>query len=313
MSGFKPPKEFNFAEPHKWPEWKDRFQRFRICSKLDKESGELQVNSLIYSMGIDAEKIYKTFTYQNDGDNLRFDPVLQKFDGHFVPQKNVIHLRASFHKRKQKEGETIEQYVRQLYELAEQADFDNKDDMIRDRLVEGVLDQELSEKLQLTPDLTLQQAIVKSRQHEQVKNELSEQREIPNTDTLKRHQKHGPGRQNQGRQNDFEKQNPPNRNNFGRRQGYRNSDINTPVAGVELHMPGVDVLQEGKYVISVKRVITSLRCVFRGKRNAINCTKMYQSIQIATATTNTKEKQVRHPKLFMLIVLTAMINRGELI
>ena len=72
-------------------------------------------------------------------------------------------------------GETIETFVRALYDLAEHADFIDKYSPVCYRL-RGLRDEELSEKLQIQPDLTLQQAITLARQHEQVKSQLQEQR-----------------------------------------------------------------------------------------------------------------------------------------
>jgi len=173
---FKPPQSFTFSEPTSWPAWKDRFSRFRLASKLHKEDQEIQVSSLLYAMGSDADKIFTQFGLSAD-DGKDYKKVLEKFDEHFIPQRNVIHVRATFHKRNQKEGETIEQYVRVLYELAEHADFDKKDETIRDRLVVGMRDKEMSQKLQLEGALTLQDAVKKARQHEQVKGELAQQSE----------------------------------------------------------------------------------------------------------------------------------------
>ena len=93
-----------------------------------------------------------------------------------MPQRNVIHERAVFHKRSQQVGETMEEYVRALYDLAETAGFPDKENTIRDRLVLGVLDSQLSEKLQLEADLTLHKAITMARQHELVKNQIQTQR-----------------------------------------------------------------------------------------------------------------------------------------
>ena len=66
-----------------------------------------------------------------------------------MPQVNVIHERATFHKQSQREGECVEEYVRSLFELSEHAQFAEKEETIRDRLVLGLQDQELSQKLQL--------------------------------------------------------------------------------------------------------------------------------------------------------------------
>lgn len=137
-------------------------------------------------MGEEAEKIYSTFTIvttpprngQNPPDPplTTFDDVVKMFDRHFNPQVNVIHERAVFYQRSQHQGENVETYLRVLYDLAEHADFENKDSAIRDRLVVGLVDRELSEKLQLQATLTLKDAIQMARQHEQVKTQLQEQR-----------------------------------------------------------------------------------------------------------------------------------------
>lgn len=141
-------------------------------------------------MGPDAEKIFAQFEL-SDEDKKSYDVVLAKLNEYFVPKTNVIHVRATFHRREQKVGESVEQYVRCLYELAEHAEFPQKEESIRDRLVLGLNDLDLSEKLQLESDLTLKKAITIARQHEQVKQELAEQRATGQNVDRVRHQKTG--------------------------------------------------------------------------------------------------------------------------
>jgi len=59
MAKFSPPETFDFSRPIAWPEWKERFLRFRSATKLNKEVGEVQVSSLIYAMGREADNISK--------------------------------------------------------------------------------------------------------------------------------------------------------------------------------------------------------------------------------------------------------------
>ena len=76
----------------------------------------------IYSMGSDAERVFSQFKLSEE-DVEKSDTVLETFNTHFVPQVNVIHERATFHKRSQREGEGVEEYVRSLFELSEHAQF----------------------------------------------------------------------------------------------------------------------------------------------------------------------------------------------
>ena len=116
MAKFNPPESFAFDRPNEWADWKQRFQRFRMATKLTKESGEVQVSSLIYAMGSEAENIFKSFNF---ADEKKFDVVLKKYDEYFYPKRNVIHERACFHQRVQRPGEKAEMFIRALYEMSE--------------------------------------------------------------------------------------------------------------------------------------------------------------------------------------------------
>ena len=71
-----------------------------------------------------------------------------KFDSYFDVRRNTIFERARFNRRSKKEGESVEQYKNDLYDLAEFCAYGVlKDEMLRDRLVVGIRDLSLSEKL----------------------------------------------------------------------------------------------------------------------------------------------------------------------
>ena len=173
----KPPKHFNFHQPNDWPIWKRNFLRYHTASELDKKSEAVQVANLIYAMGPEADRILDNFTMTAD-DRGKLDPILRKFDEYFTPKRNVIHERAQFYKCSQKEGESVDEYVRRLYEAAQYAEFNDKEDTIRDKLVLGLVDSEISEKLQLEDNLTLERAIQIAKRDDSVKKQLKEQRHV---------------------------------------------------------------------------------------------------------------------------------------
>ena len=92
MPKFNPPESFDFSKPQDWPLWKQRFIRFRIATKLNQEEPVVQVSSLIYAMGREAENVFQSFNLSNeppevgegedaepaDVDNI--DVVLERFD-----------------------------------------------------------------------------------------------------------------------------------------------------------------------------------------------------------------------------------------
>ena len=108
----------------------------------------------------------------SDENAKKYSVVKAKFESHFVKKRNVIYERAKFNQRKQDEDETVDAFVTALYELAEHCSYgDLHDELIRDRLVVGIKDVKLSEKLQLDPELTLEKAITQSRQAETIKQQ----------------------------------------------------------------------------------------------------------------------------------------------
>ena len=80
------------------------------------------------------------------------------------------------------DGESAETFIMALYALAEHCDYkETKEEMIRDRLVVGIQDGSLSERLQMEPDLMLEKAKKMIRQREAVheQQELIKGSQVP--------------------------------------------------------------------------------------------------------------------------------------
>ena len=74
--------------------------------------------------------------------------------------------------RVQEEGEPVDSFINALYSLAEHCQFGAlHDEMMRDRIVVGIRNAPLSEKLQLDSILTLEKAITMAQQTEAVKEQ----------------------------------------------------------------------------------------------------------------------------------------------
>ena len=171
----KPPDTFDFSKPDQWSKWKRRFKQFASASGLDKEEDARCISTLLYCLGEEADDVLSS-TNISEEDGKKYDKVVEKFDEHFQVRKNVIYERARFNKRDQLEGETAEEYITALYALVKTCDYkaELQDEMIRDRLVVGIRDKALSEKLQMEAKLTLESAKKTIRQREAVKEHRQE-------------------------------------------------------------------------------------------------------------------------------------------
>ena len=164
----QPPDPFNFRNPDDWPRWKRRFQQFREASGLSEAAALKQTSTFLYCLGEEAEAVLSS-TNATAEERADYDSVLAKFDSFFRVRKNVIYERARFNRRDQQSGETAEQYIMALYDLAEHCDYGAlKEELIRDRLVVGIRDTALSQRLQMDSALTLESAKKSIRQKEAV-------------------------------------------------------------------------------------------------------------------------------------------------
>ena len=122
-------------------------------------------------MGEAADDIMISFGLTAD-DAKQYEQVKNRFESHFIVKRNIIFERAKFNLRSQQEGESVETFITDLHCLAEHCEFGVlKDERIRDRIVVGLKDKKLSEKLQLDSKLTLEKAVTQARQSETVKKQ----------------------------------------------------------------------------------------------------------------------------------------------
>ncbi|UYV82471.1 hypothetical protein LAZ67_21002324 [Cordylochernes scorpioides] len=129
------PEPFNFSNPGDWPKWIRRFERFRQASGLINNPENEQVNMLVYCMGDNADDIFVVIDQLEN-----YGKVIECFESHFIPRRNIIYERARFNQRCQQEGEKVNEFITALHSLAEHCNFGMlHDELIRDRIVVGVL------------------------------------------------------------------------------------------------------------------------------------------------------------------------------
>ena len=147
--------------------WIRRFERFRLASGLAEKGEETQVNLLIYLMGDEINDILCSLDLTLDH-RKKYSPVKDKFSV-TVKRRNVIFEGAKFNMRKQ-EGEPVDAFTTDLYSLSEHHAYGTlHNEMIRDRIVAGIRNSALSERLQLDAALTLVSALTQVRQAEALK------------------------------------------------------------------------------------------------------------------------------------------------
>lgn len=143
--------------------FKQNFEIFLLAKGKQEVQDEVKVALLLNCMGQEAINVYNTFSL-NEAEKKQYQKVIDEFGKYCNPKKNVIYERYMFFSRKQEEGEGIDKFVTDLKKLAESCEFnEQKDSLIRDRIVLGITNLRLQERLLTREDLNLEKAINECR------------------------------------------------------------------------------------------------------------------------------------------------------
>ncbi|KAL4708473.1 hypothetical protein ACJJTC_014081 [Scirpophaga incertulas] len=159
-----PPQPFRFDEnsidiasgklSDSWKKWKRGFAIYFEACELNKKSTIIQLNILLHIIGEQCREIVE------QSKEMTIDGVWKKLDEYFEIKRNVTVERHKFFTRSQQQSESIEQYVFDLRKLAQTCEFGElRDDLIKDRLVCGIYNSAIRERLLREDDLTLPKAM----------------------------------------------------------------------------------------------------------------------------------------------------------
>ena len=167
---FTPPEPFSFVAAD-FEAWLNRFERYRSITGLASKDEDIQISTLIYSMGPQAEEAFAALKL-SIADAAKYDKVKKAFKDFYIPKANIIFERAKFNLRVQEQGESVDAFISDLHTIATKCKYgDLKDELIRDRIVVGIRDAKLSERLQMDDQLTLSAVIAKAKQAELVQGQ----------------------------------------------------------------------------------------------------------------------------------------------
>ena len=176
--GLPPPEPLDLSGGNvseNWKKFKQKYTNYEIATGINTKESATRVAVLLTVIGNDAIDVFNTLMWDEEGDDKKIDKVLLKFEEHCEPKKNVTYERYKFFSRAQESGETIDQYVTVLRRLSETCEFETlKNSLIKDRIVLGVNNTKVRERLLRVQDLTLEKALDVVRSAEATERQLKE-------------------------------------------------------------------------------------------------------------------------------------------
>ena len=158
-----PPKplEVNGDRADNWKLWKQRWLNYCVLAGLNDQSEDYKCAMLLHCIGIEAMRIFNGMKFGEGEDRNNMADILVKYDQHFLSQKQEFFEHFQFNCRNQESGESIDEYVSVLHNLAKTCGFCDcmSELLLMDRLLLGISDDKIREELLSTHDLTLSKTI----------------------------------------------------------------------------------------------------------------------------------------------------------
>ena len=130
------------------------------AAELEKKSKPTQTAILLNVTGMEALEVYNSFLFADPKHKDNVEEVLKKFKSHCQPHHNTVFESHHFWTRDQQDGESIDQWVKDLKTKATACKFGvQQDSLIQDKIVFGLTDGRVKERLLREPNLTMQKAI----------------------------------------------------------------------------------------------------------------------------------------------------------
>lgn len=145
-----------------WAEWRRSFELFETAVKYNKEDDETRTAFLLSIIGKSSLKEYLTFTFPAlaAGQTRTVKEVLDKFDEHYKPYRNVTLATFVFNNIVQKQSQNFDSFVTEVKLQGDQCEFGAAYDRnVKDRIIQGLREDVLRERLLREGMLTLQKTI----------------------------------------------------------------------------------------------------------------------------------------------------------
>lgn len=157
-----------------WHSYRESAELYFEANQVQNE--DIKKAILITMVGAETYKIIKSlFAPTSPKDiNIKYTAIITQLNAHFNPIPNEIEQRFNFNKRYQRKDESVAGFVSELRKLSEHCNYLELDNILRDRIVCGVVDKSLQKQLLAEPNLDYQRAIELATAAEVVKNNVQD-------------------------------------------------------------------------------------------------------------------------------------------
>ena len=162
---------------HNWEEYVEQLEQFFLANDIEDEGKKRAV--LLSSCGSKSYSLFKNLTAPDQPKDKAFEVLKTLMKDHVNPTPSIIMQRFKFYKRDREPTENVATYLAELKKLSRDCDFRaSLNDMLRDRLICGVRDDKIQQRLLSEANLTLDGAVTLATAVERAQSNLKDLRDV---------------------------------------------------------------------------------------------------------------------------------------
>ena len=141
-----------------WTQYVERLEQYFLANEISDEKKQRAI--LLSVCGSKTYGLLRDILQPKKPADTDVKEIVCELKKHYNPKPSEIVERFKFHSRLRKEGESVAMFVAGLRKLSEHCNFgESLEDMLRDRLVCGINNQQIQKRLLAEPDLKYQKAV----------------------------------------------------------------------------------------------------------------------------------------------------------
>ena len=131
------------------------------------KSDMVKIGIMLTHAGKEAREVYKTLHWTEEGDDKKFNKVIEAFRRYCSPRKHILYEWYTFWAIKQEVDESVDAYLTRIKLKLEMCEYatEVRQDLARDKFVFGLTDDRLKERLLLTTAVGQAQRAESSKRH----------------------------------------------------------------------------------------------------------------------------------------------------
>ena len=149
-----------------WRDFKEQLMWYLAGTEATEKSDLAKISIMLSHAGKKARDLYKTFEWEAEDDDKKFEKVLEAFQRYCSPRKNIIYKRHGFWTIQQEDHKTVDRYLVRIHMKIDLCEYDKEgwppavcQELIRDKFVFGLVDDGLKGQLFCEVDVSLTKVV----------------------------------------------------------------------------------------------------------------------------------------------------------